>query len=811
MPPSRVCLALFALALAAPLRAEPPPPDAFGDPLPDGARARLGTVRFRPADSVNSLAWSPDGKRLAALGHGRVQLWDADGRLLREWPHHYAYRAAFTDDGKALLVAGSGEASTRLYDLAAEKEFRQVIPTGPSAQRFAFSGGHKRIFLTDPNATTVHLWDGDAGKELRSWKVDPKGVNDVALTPDGKVAVSAGYDHVVRAWDADTGKELWSVAPGPWARTRLAVSPDGTLLAHGDGDQLLFLREPTTGKEMRRLKGITWASGYLTFSADGKRLAAVGGGPTVGVWDVATGNRLHSFKAHRAWLNTLAFSPDGKRLASAGTDGAIRVWDLAAGKELTDTGAPQGEITRLIFSPDGKELFGQAEDGTLRVWDPATGKERRRLTGSVAHAVSLCCSPDGKRLLGVHNGYVRLWEAGTGKELKPAGDLALATNQYLCAVFSPDGTEVLAGAGLYSTVHVWDAATGKQLRELKEAGSSSVLALSPDGRRLLAAGGMDGRAALCDAATGKKLHSLPDMPWWNTRVSDARFSPDGRLVVTVNGGVRLWDAATGKDGVRLRDGQPCYLAVFSPDGKTLVTDNAYGSSADGTVTLWEVATGQVRCTFKGHRGSVRAVAFSPDGTMLATGGGDTSVLLWDLTGRTKHAPADPGKVADAELASLWDDLAGEDAVRAYDAAGKLSARVPQAVAFLRERLPPVSTARVGRLIADLDDEKAAVREKATDELDGLAEAAETALRQALKNGPPSAEAATRIKAVLAGIETRRQAGPSPRQLRAIRAIEALERNGGPEARRLLEELAKGAPEADLTQDAVAARKRLSRR
>jgi hypothetical protein len=219
-----------------------------------------------------------------------------------------------------------------------------------------------------------------------------------------------------------------------------------------------------------------------------------------------------------------------------------------------------------------------------------------------------------------------------------------------------------------------------------------------------------------------------------------------------------------------------------------------------------VATGKGLRPLAGHQGPITSLAFSDDGKALASASGDTTVLVWDVAGLGRGAGRRAAPLPAPKLAAWWADLAGADAARAYEAVWALAAG--DSVPFLKERLRPVSPAgseQVARLLADLDSDEFGVRERATRELAKLEEAAEPALRRALA-GHPSPEVRRRVTGLLEGLE-----GRSPYWLRRLRALEVLELAGTPECRQVLQDLARGAPEARLTREAQAALRRLSRR
>jgi hypothetical protein len=248
--------------------------------------------------------------------------------------------------------------------------------------------------------------------------------------------------------------------------------------------------------------------------------------------------------------------------------------------------------------------------------------------------------------------------------------------------------------------------------------------------------------------------------------------------------------------------------IFSPDGKSL----AWSGWSEGTVYLGEIATGGQRRHFAGHRGSVSALAFSPDGKMLISGSQDTTSLVWDLTGRLASSKKNDKPLSADDLKRLWDTLAAEDAATGFRAIQALAADPERSVDYLRSRMAPVPLVdedRSKRLIADLESDQFTVRDNASKELEKLGESALHALRRAIEERP-ALETRRRLESLIE-MQEREEWIPSAERRRMRRALEVLERTETAEARRVLTTLASGAPGAWLTLNAKAALERLAQR
>lgn len=340
---------------------------------------------------------------------------------------------------------------------------------------------------------------------------------------------------------------------------------------------------------------------------------------------------------------------------------------------------------------------------------------------------------------------------------------------------------------------MWETETGKAIwHEAREG----VVAFSPDGKTIVS-GGWDKSLTFLDAATGKVRFTLKE----NRNIIDGiAFSPDGGSLATCHhgGNVYLRDPKTGVVRKTLAAHREVAWSIsFSPDGKWLA------SSGDNTVCVWEVATGAELLCRKGHEGRAYQAEFGADGRTLLSSSGDLTALLWDI-----RPSCEPGRKRPLE--TLWTDLADEPA-KAYRAVWELADDPKATSEFLRKKMAPIKKEvdehRLQALLADLDSDEFAVRQKASNELEKAGEQALPVYRKALE-GKPSLETRRRLEDLLAKAQ-RSWDDLSGERLRSLRAIQTLELAGTKEAREVLEMLAAGAEGARLSEEAKAALKRLS--
>lgn len=271
-----------------------------------------------------------------------------------------------------------------------------------------------RTILTSSLSFSMRVWDTATGKLLRTLN-DDRPVMYAALSADGRTVLSAGK--VLKLWDIATGRVLRTFAGHENAVGALALSRDGRFALSGGFDKTARLWDLATGQELHTLRGHTAEVRSVAFSPDGRMVLTASRDGTLKLWDIATGKELRTFTGHEKELSTAAFSPDGRTIVSGGRDQMLKLWDAATGKELRSFTGAFGATASAAFSPDGKTIFSGHGDQTVRVWDVATGEGLLSLTGHESFATTVAVSPNGRfAISGSFDGSTRVWDLIKGRE-----------------------------------------------------------------------------------------------------------------------------------------------------------------------------------------------------------------------------------------------------------------------------------------------------------------------------------------------------------------------------------------------------------
>jgi WD40 repeat protein len=566
---------------------------ALWDIAPGTKRHGLGRLPL----VVTSLAFSPDGTRLAAAGGDRrtanmlIPLFEPSRReALRVWdvttgqqlfsPPGCGQSARCSPDGRRLLGLKKHTAlrlapNTPDYDLALwDTATWAELPAPPAGASVHcdFSPDSRRLAISDfelSGRARLRVVEVETGKEVFSAPT-PNGVGDVAFSPDGKfLAAVSGLFPSLSLWDLASGRIVRTIRDGGLWVGSVSFSPHGFVVT-GNANGAIRFWDARVDPEVRVLA--SRAVGRVSpgsISPDGS-VVAIGQGSSVTLFlgpvrsilllDAATGKPLHTLAGPVGGPTRLAFSGDSRRLISAGRDRAVRVWDIATGKEICAFRGHDNEATSIALSGAGQLAASTSyppgtveamQKGTYRpvpgaakIWDATTGRER--LTVRHPEPISaLALSADGRLLVTTGGSVAKLWETGSGQEIRAVA--GPGTWSDLGLKFGADGKTLLMAAG--NDVSIWEVETGRERRLIRGPRSQGFDggALSAHGTRLATARGRD--VKLWDLITGAELLSLPlpepDSPaarfGW---VVDVAFTSDGQRLTAVltDGSVIAWDA-----------------------------------------------------------------------------------------------------------------------------------------------------------------------------------------------------------------------------------------------------------------------------
>ncbi len=584
--------------------------------LPEHVERVIGYVRLRHADRINAMVYSPDGSKLISASR--------DGTV-RIWD---------LGNGRELLAyrnhpAPQPDDKGNIDDRAI---FRvPAVAISPDGATIASTGTGE-----------IHLWDPITGK-LKKKLVGhaPFLIKGLAFVGNQSLA-TGGDDKIVRLWNLETGKETIAFPAHTHRIEALAVSPNAKLVAATDANGLIVVYK-TDGSEKKSIIATSGSESNaanlgIFFTPDGTKIFTGGGdqNPRLTVAPGPTGDSVPGmastvlrFPGHAGRINAVAGTLDGKLLATASEDSSVRVWDAASGKTLRHLQGLLSKATALAIRPDGKQIAAGTEDGGLKLWDLSATDDHRAATEATASLWTGAFNADGSRFAtGGADRAIRLYDTETGKLLATlAGHGAAVTG----LAFLPN--DRLASAGGDKLVKLWDAKAGKPIRDL--AGhTSAVLAVAGEGTSLVS-GGIDKSVKAWDLESGKPTWS------WTGRSAVAALAirKGGKQIAvgTADGWLTILDLAGGAPKP-LGSGQQAHVAgvaavAYSADGTKLAT-----VGGDGKFTIWSIGDDGTPSAITKDDGkkpagaavALSAVAVSADGKLAASAGADMALHVWDV-------------------------------------------------------------------------------------------------------------------------------------------------------------------------------------
>jgi WD40 repeat protein len=468
---------------------------------------------------------------------------------------------------------------------------------------------------------TLKVWDLESGRVLRTLE-GHSAIYGVALTPDGKRAVSAASDNTLKVWDLESGCALHTLEGHSKFVSGVAVTPEGKRAVSASSDNTLKVWDLESGRMLRTLEGHSASVSGVAVTPEGKRAVSAAWDNTLKVWDLESGRVLRTLEGHSNLVSSVAVTPEGTRAVSASYDNTLKVWDLESGCALRPLEGHSLGVSGVAVTPEGKRAVSASWDGTLKVWDLECGRASHTLEGHSASVSAVAVMPEGARAVSASwDNMLKVWDLETARPL-----LGLEGHSHFVndAAVTPDGKRAVS-ASYDNTLKVWDLESGRQLRTLEgHSKFVSGVAVTPDGRRAVSAA-WDNTLKVWDLESGRQLRTLEGHSKF---VSGVAVTPDGRRAVSAawDNTLKVWDLESGHV-LRTLEGHSasvCGVAV-TPDGTRAVS-----ASWDKTLKVWDLESGRELRTLEGHSYWVHGVDVMPDGRRAVSASWDKTLKVWDL-------------------------------------------------------------------------------------------------------------------------------------------------------------------------------------
>ncbi len=623
----------------APLNFNPDDPTGATWALPEGAIARIGKGYYQQRES--EIGISPDGTYLV-IGT-RMGLWwyDMSSMLpiaLWETEHGLISAVNFSQDGKWIALS-NWDHIIKIRDVQSGEYITEIewllrcrhVTFSPDKSWIATASKPKNIVQVLDVQNGICLAEMDwEGHELKS------GISRLDFSPNRKLlAATAGWNTYV--WQSETGTPIMK-----FEGRHFAFSPDNRQLACvTQGDKTLNVWE--FGKNMPKM--IYSESGKVRrnpfFSLKSELHAIDDRQNTIEVWNVERSEKLHVLDLHSDSIEAICIKRYPQlTLSNTGTDITPNKKDNYS---FINKSSILGESVyiggQIRFSPDGQKIVCRRSGGGILFLDVESKEVEKTLMEKI-YIKSFSLRPNGEILAveayikGSNNKpIVNVWSVDEPDEPIVEFEFTQQTQALgQLIIFAPTGDR-FAGRRLDNAINVWNIKHNDKMTLL--TGHSDYiqsLAFSPDGKLLLS-GSRDKTNRLWDVEEGREIAMLPmNKPLTTTALA---FSPNGNLIAGVTiGEIRLW-CAEKLTPLHIipqpEDSQRLFTLAFSPCGRYIASGTWWQKGMEKmAIRLWDVESGENMHTFWGHTTDVQSLTFSPDGTILASGSFDGTILLWDM-------------------------------------------------------------------------------------------------------------------------------------------------------------------------------------
>jgi len=476
---------------------------------------------------------------------------------------------------------------------------------------------------------TLKVWDLESGRALCTLEGHTDKVVRVAVTADGRRAVSASRDDTLKVWDLESGRSLRTLEGHMGWVNDVAVTADGRRAISASNDHTLRVWDLESGRPLRTLEGHRGYVMSVAVTGDGRRAVSASADHKLKVWDLESSRALNTLEGHTDWVSSVAVTADGRRAVSASWDQTLKVWDLESGRALHTLEGHTGSVYGVAAISDRWRAVSASADHTLKVWDLEDKKALRTLEGHAGAVWGVAVTMDCRRAVSASaDRTLKVWDLDAGIALPTA---ERHTHRVTGVAVTADGRQAVS-ASMHETLKVWELKneTAWALRTLQGHNSYSCdardVAVTADGRYAVAA---------CGDCT-LKVWDLKNETAWALRTLQGHASIVGCVAITADGRraasasndntVKVWDLENGS-ALRTLEGHAgaVFGVAVSADGRRAVS-----ASRDSTLKVWDMENGTALRTLRGHTSWVNRVVMTGDGRVAVSASSDGTLKVWDL-------------------------------------------------------------------------------------------------------------------------------------------------------------------------------------
>ena len=559
------------------------------------------THRF---DDVFHVHFSSDGQHLAASGFGHSAV--------------YAWRRNHETPIVSFIVENlKFEDYAKKFDTNSERNF--PIAFSPDSNLFAF--------VSSPDTVTIS--DINAGKTIAELTGHTAPLHSLLFSPCGQYLAGANLGATVQVWDIQNKSFVMPPTTYEGNRVRLAYTTDETLRIADVHKDKVVIWNASKGEKLDVFETAGYPDRASRFSSDGTQFAICSTCGNVQIWKEGTASAVALFSQFKSVAYSVSFLQDNNTLISNhwGTTGKV-FWNFASGETQRIfpplTGRTSSFQKGMALSPCEELLAVDTSDANIEIWDIPSETLIAELTKHEKERIALAFSPIGEHFVSVGSAdEAYVWDAAVWEERHA---LTAYTGSVVDIAFHPNG-KLFVTSTRDGTAQLWNVETGEQVAPLP----------LPDVLE-------DATRYRGEPEEIERVNNGGNLQWKRHQwIQSIVFSPCGTLIAGVLGTnivggltneIRLWDTDTLETRMIILPGQRCmrpWALTFSPCGRYLVSGAWWRRGLDKTpIRFWEVATGENVYTLWSHSTDVQDVAFSPDGTLLASGSFDGTILLWNM-------------------------------------------------------------------------------------------------------------------------------------------------------------------------------------